>query len=94
MELAALVNNSAAEGAVAKRKCRLPPRQRRPPYDAHKSNLTMQGRSLEEQLEAAAGGRLEGLLGVVAEAVVLQAATGRGKREGARTSRHPPVGQT
>ena len=93
MELAALVNNSAAEGAVAKRKCRLPPRQRRPPYDAHKSNLTMQGRSLEEQLEAAAGGRLEGLLGVVAEAVVLQAATGRGKREGARTSRHPPVGQ-
>ena len=93
MELAALVNNSAAEGAVAKRKCRRPPRQRRPPYDAHKSNLTMQGRSLEEQLEAAAGGRLEGLLGVVAEAVVLQAATGRGKREGARTSRHPPVGQ-
>ena len=54
----------------------------------------MQGRSLEPQVEAAAGGHPEGLLGVVAEAVVLQPATGRCKREGARTSRHPPVGQT
>ena len=53
----------------------------------------MQGRSLEAQLEAAAGGRPEGLLGVVAEVVVAQAATGRCKREGARSSRHPPVGQ-
>ena len=53
----------------------------------------MQGRSLELQVEAAAGGRPEGLLGVVAEAVALQPATGRCKREGARTLRHPPVGQ-
>ena len=53
-----------------------------------------QGRSLEAQVEAAAGGRPEGLLGVVAEVVVAhQPATGRCKREGARTSRHPPVGQ-
>ena len=51
----------------------------------------MQGRSLEVQLEAAAGGRPEGLLGVAAEVVAPQPATGRGKREGARTSRHPPV---
>ena len=53
----------------------------------------MRGRSLEDQLEAAAGGRPEGLLGVVAEVVAPQPATGRCKREGARTSRHPPVGQ-
>ena len=50
-------------------------------------------RSLEVQLEAAAGGRPDGLLGGVVEAVAPQPATGRGKREGARTSRHPPVGQ-
>ena len=50
-------------------------------------------RSLEVQLEAAAGGRPDGLLGVVAEVVAHQPATGRCKREGARTSRHPPVGQ-
>ena len=58
----------------------------------------MKGRSLELQLDAAAasaaGGRPEGLLGVVAEVVLEpQPASGRGKREGARTSRHPPVGQ-
>ena len=53
----------------------------------------MQGRSLEAQVEAAAGGRPEGPLGVVAEAVAVQAATGRCKREGARTSRHPPMGK-
>ena len=35
------------------------------------------------QLEAAAGGRFEGLLGVVVEVVVVQAAMGRCKREGA-----------
>ena len=61
----------------------------------------MQGRSLEVQLgsqldaaaaASAAGGRPEGQPGVVAE-FVRQPATGRGKREGARTSRHPPVGQ-
>ena len=49
--------------------------------------------ALEVQLEAAAGGRPEGLLGVVAEVGALQAAMGRCKREGVRTSRHPPVGQ-
>ena len=53
----------------------------------------MQGRSLEDQLEAAAGGRPVGLHGVVAEVVEPQGATGRGKHEGARTSRHPPEGQ-
>ena len=37
----------------------------------------MQGRSLEAQVEAAAGGRPEGPLGVVAEVVLPQAATGR-----------------
>ena len=56
---------------------------------------SLQGRSLDSvQLEAAAGGRPDGLLGVVAEAVVPQPATGRCKREGARTSRPThPVGQ-
>ena len=46
---------------------------------------------LELQLdEAAAGGRFEGLLGVVAEVVVPQPATGRCKREGARAhATHP-----
>ena len=47
----------------------------------------------KEKIEAAAGGRPEGLLGGGVEAVALQPATGRCKREGARTSRHPPVGQ-
>ena len=42
---------------------------------------TVQGRSVEVQLEAAAGGRPEGLRGVVAEAVAPQPATGRCKRE-------------
>ena len=45
----------------------------------------------KEKIEAAAGGRPEGLLGGGVEAVALQPATGRCKREGARTSRHPPV---
>ena len=49
--------------------------------------------SLELQLKAAAGGRPEGPLGGGAEVVVTEPATGRCKREGARTSRHPPVGQ-
>ena len=46
---------------------------------------------LEVQLEAAAGGRFEGLLGVVAEVVVVpQPATGRCKREGAHAhATHP-----
>ena len=49
------------------------------------------GRLLEVQLEAAAGGRFEGLLGVVAEAVAPpQPATGRCKREGAHAhATHP-----
>ena len=47
-------------------------------------------RLLELQLEAAARGRFEGLLGVVAEVVAVQAATGRCKREGARAhATHP-----
>ena len=48
----------------------------------------------KEKIEAAAGGRPEGLLGGGVEAVALQPATGRCnrcKREGARTSRHQPV---
>ena len=50
------------------------------------------GHLLELQLQAAAGGRFEGLLGVVAEVVVLQAATGRCKREGASAhATHPWV---
>ena len=45
---------------------------------------------LEVQLEAAAGGRFEGLLGGVVEAVVPQAATGRCKWERARAhATHP-----
>ena len=47
----------------------------------------------KEKIEAAAGGRPEGLLGVVVEVFAAQPATGRCKREGARTSRHPPVRQ-
>ena len=41
--------------------------------------------SLEVQLEAAAGRRSEGLLGVVAEAVSPHPATGLGEWEGAAT---------
>ena len=48
--------------------------------------------SLEVQLKAAAGGRSDGLLGVLAEVVAHQPATGRCKRERARTSRHPTRG--
>ena len=45
---------------------------------------------LEAQLEAAAGGRFEGLLGVVVEVVEPQAATGRCKWERARAhATHP-----
>ena len=45
---------------------------------------------LKLQFEAAAGGRFEGLLGVVAEVVAIQPATGRCKREGARAhATHP-----
>eukprot|EP00964_Phaeocystis_antarctica_P049739 scaffold28815_cov44-Phaeocystis_antarctica.AAC.2 len=45
---------------------------------------------LEHQLEAAAGGRFEGLLGGVAEVVLLQPATGRCKWERARAhATHP-----
>ena len=45
---------------------------------------------LERQLEAAAGGRFEGLLGVGADIVVPQPATGRCKREGAHAhATHP-----
>ena len=45
---------------------------------------------LEQQLEAAAGGRFEGLLGGVVEAVDVQTATGRCKWEGARMhATHP-----
>ena len=50
------------------------------------------GRLLEVQLEATAGGRFEGLLGVVAPAEVVapQPATGRCKREGASAhATHP-----
>ena len=56
-------------------------------------------RLIKVQLEfAAADGRFEAggsevPLGLEAEAVVPQPATGRRKREGAQTSRHPPVGQ-
>ena len=46
---------------------------------------------VEDQLEAAAGRRSEGLLGIVAEAVVIQPATRRVKWEGAAT-RHGRVG--
>ena len=46
------------------------------------------GLVLELQLEAVAGGRSEGLLGVVAEVVAKQPATGRCKREGAHTHAH------
>ena len=52
---------------------------------------------LEHQLEAVAGGRSEGLLGVVAEVVAKQPATGRCKREGAHAhagrvhTRTPPT---
>ena len=45
---------------------------------------------LEAQLEAAAGGRFEGLLGVVVEVVAPQPATGRCKWEGARAHATPP----
>ena len=46
--------------------------------------------ALEIHLEAAAGSRFEGLLGVVAEVVVVQPATGRCKRKGARAhATHP-----
>eukprot|EP00964_Phaeocystis_antarctica_P097790 scaffold63862_cov78-Phaeocystis_antarctica.AAC.1 len=46
--------------------------------------------ALEVQLEAAAGGRFEGLLGVVAEVVVPQPATGRCRWERARAqATHP-----
>ena len=67
----------------------------RRPGDRRRSEATSSGgRSLEEQVEAAAGGRSEGLLGVVAEVGVLDAATDRGKREGARDHvTHPAVGQ-
>ena len=45
---------------------------------------------LELQLEAAAGGRFEGLLGGVVEVVAVQAATGRCKWERARAhATHP-----
>ena len=48
------------------------------------------GRLLDIQREATAGGRFEGLLGVVVELVHFQAATGRRKREGARAhATHP-----
>ena len=51
----------------------------------------MQGRSLEVQVEAAAGGRPEGLLGVVAEVVVREAATraGASVRVHGRRATHP-----
>ena len=48
------------------------------------------GRLLELQLEATVGGRFEGLLGVVAEVVAPQPATGRCKREGARAHATQP----
>ena len=48
------------------------------------------GRLLELQREAAAGGHFEGLPGVVAEVVVIQPATGRCKREGARAHATQP----
>ena len=44
---------------------------------------------LEAQLEAAAGGRFEGLLGVVVEVVAVQAATGRCKWKRARAQATP-----
>ena len=46
---------------------------------------------VKDQLEAAAGGRSEGLLGIAAEVVGHEAATGRGEWEGAAT-RHGRVG--
>ena len=48
------------------------------------------GRLLDLQIEAAARGRFEGLLGGVVDAVARQPATGRCKREGARAhATHP-----
>ena len=48
------------------------------------------GRMLKLQPETSVGGRFEGLLGVVAEVVVPQPATGRSKREGASAhATHP-----
>ena len=55
-----------------------------------KAPLPLARARLEHQLEAAAGGRFKGPLGVGFKAVVLQAATGRCKREGARAhATHP-----
>eukprot|EP00964_Phaeocystis_antarctica_P071957 scaffold43949_cov50-Phaeocystis_antarctica.AAC.3 len=52
--------------------------------------ITQDSQVLELQLEAAAGGRFEGLLGGVVEVVVLQPATGRCKWERARAhATHP-----
>ena len=48
---------------------------------------------LDIQLEAAAGGRFEGLLGVVAKAVAPQPAPGRCKREGAHAHATHTVGK-
>ena len=63
-----------------------------PPDSAGDPHATL---ALEIQLEAAARGSFEGLLGVVVEVVVVQAATGRCRREGAlRVHAHAMKGNT
>ena len=68
-----------------------PPHARLLSYRSRTADLPLTGVESKYQLEAAAGRRSEGLLGVLAEVVLPQPATGRGEWEGAAT-RHGRVG--